>query len=212
MRIGLLGGTFNPLHNGHLHIAEEVLGYCGLDQLWFIPACQPPHKDLAGEVSFTHRLAMVEAALGEREHMWACAIEGQRGGSSYTVETLRQLRRKHPEHEYFFIMGLDSFQEVGSWREYESIFALAHVVVTARPGFEGSLNELLPVAIKDRFCYDSDAEKLLCDSGFSVIAVAHTSRDISSTQVREKILAKQSFKGMVPPAVFDYIERFQLYR
>ena len=80
MRIGLLGGTFNPIHNGHLHIAEEVLDYCRLDQVWFVPSCSPPHKSLAGEVSFAERLAMVRAAIAGNEHFSACDVEGRRGG------------------------------------------------------------------------------------------------------------------------------------
>ena len=116
MRIGLLGGTFNPVHSGHLHIAEEVLGYCGLDQVWFIPSCRPPHKQLAGEVPFEHRLAMVGIALDGHPEFRVCDIEGVRGGTSYSVETLLQLHETFPQHEYYFIMGLDSFQEIGLWK------------------------------------------------------------------------------------------------
>lgn len=211
MRVGLLGGTFNPLHLGHLHIAEEVMASCGLDQVWFIPTCLPPHKQLASDISFDHRLAMVEEAVRDIPDFFSCDIEGRRGGTSYSVETLKQLRLKHPEHEFFFIMGLDSFQEIALWKDYARLFDFAHIVVTARPGFSGHLQDLLPVAIADRFCYDSDSQKLLCDSGFSLITVAHTCRDISSTEIRQRLIANQSTNDMVPDSVIKYIQLHQLY-
>jgi len=211
MRIGLLGGTFNPIHNGHLHIAEEVRKSCRLDQVWFIPAWQPPHKEIAADVSFAERLAMVEAALAEYPEFFACDLEGQRGGTSFSVETLIQLRRQYPHHEFFFIMGLDSFREISLWHRYQELFELAHIVVTARPGFVGTLQELLPVAIADRFCYDSQSKKLRFDRGFSVILVDHTSYDVSSTQIRQWVAQQRSIEGVVPPAVSSYIANHQLY-
>ncbi len=211
MRIGLLGGTFNPIHNGHLHIAEEVRNYCGLEQIWFIPAWRPPHKQLADDVSYAHRLAMVELAVAEHDQFRVCAVEGERGGVSYSVDTLRELRRLYPQDEFYFVMGLDSFQDIGSWKEYDQLFGLAHIVVTARPGFSGSLSEFLPVAIADRFCYDADSKKLQCDTGFSLIAVTHTRRDISSTEVRRLLATTRRAPGMIPAAVVDYINRHNLY-
>lgn len=211
MRIGILGGTFNPIHYGHLHIATEVKESCRLDQVWFIPTCRPPHKTLAEEVSFAHRLAMVKAAIADRSDFRACDIEGRRGGLSYSVETLEEIRCRRPEYELFFIMGLDSFQEIALWKNYPRLFALAHIVVTARPGFSGDLLKLLPVAIADRFCYDSDSKNLRCDTGFSLIAVTHTQRNISSTEVRQQLAAHREVGGLIPDAVRDYIQVHGLY-
>lgn len=211
MKIGILGGTFNPVHFGHLHIAEEVLVYCGLDQVWFMPTCQPPHKQLADEVSFRHRLAMVEAAVVDEPRFVACDLEGRRGGTSYSVETLEQLHRQHPDHQYYFIMGLDSFAEIGLWKNYPRLFELAHLVVTARPGFDGSLQQLLPVAIADRFCYDAESENLSHSGGFSVFSVTHTCRDVSSTEIRQLLQAGGDVTGLLPVAVSEYIKQHQLY-
>lgn len=211
MRIGLLGGTFNPIHFGHLHIAEEVLNSCHLDQIWFIPTCQPPHKRLAAEISFAHRRAMVKAALLNYPKFYLCDIEGRRGGASYSVDTLQQLHTEYPQHEYFFIMGLDSFQDIGLWKDYPRLFELAHIVVTARPGFSGSLQELLPVAIADRFCYDSDSKNFRCDTGSSLIAVTHTCRDISSTEIRRLLSLHQDVDEKVPLTVINYINAHRLY-
>ncbi|MDX2495615.1 MAG: nicotinate (nicotinamide) nucleotide adenylyltransferase [Desulfuromusa sp.] len=211
MRIGLLGGTFNPIHSGHLHIAEEVQNSCDLEQIWFIPTCKPPHKQLAAEVSFAHRLAMVEAALADYPLFYSNDIEGRRGGTSYSVDTLQQLSKIYPQHEYFFIMGLDSFQEIALWKDYPRLFEFAHIVVAARPGFVGSLQELLPVAIAERFCYDSDSKNLRFDSGFSLLKVAHTCRDISSTEIRQQLSMNRDVGEQVPLPVLEYIRAHQLY-
>ncbi len=212
MRIGILGGTFNPLHFGHLHIAEEVLKSCALDQVWFMPTCRPPHKTLAGEVHFDQRLEMVRAALVDCPQFVACDLEGRRGGASYSVTTLEQLRQEFPQNEFFFIMGLDSFAEIASWKDYQRLFELANLVVTARPGFSGTLQQLLPVAIADLFCYDSESKNLRHDTGFSVISVSHTRRDISSTEIRRKLGAGEDIYGMVPAVVINYINEQQLYQ
>jgi len=211
MRIGLLGGTFNPIHLGHIHIAEEVLKSCHLDQVWFIPTCQPPHKVLADDVCFSQRLEMVNLVLADYPDFTSCDIEGLRGGTSYSVETLQQLHAQYPQHEFYFIMGIDSFQEIGSWKNYSHIFDLAHVVVTARPGFSGSLQELLPVAIAGRFCYDSDSKNLRCDTGYLLITVAHTCRDISSTKIRQQLSENRGVEGQVSQVAIDYIKAHHLY-
>ncbi len=212
MRIGILGGTFNPIHNGHLHVAGEVLSACALDQVWFMPACLPPHKDLADAVSFAHRFAMVEAAIEPFPLFIACDLEGRRGGHSYSVKTLEELRHSHPADEFTFIMGLDSFAEIGLWKSYARLFELCHIAVAARPGFEGDLEQLLPVAVADRFCYDADALKLSGKSGFSVQLVRQTSADISSTEIRSRLAAGEPLDELISARVADYIYQHQLYR
>ncbi len=211
MRVGLLGGTFNPIHYGHLHIAEEILHVCELEEVWFVPTCRPPHKSLAEGVSFADRLAMVRLAIAGNPAFKACAIEGERGGVSYSVDTLRLLSQRHPEHEFYFIMGLDSFQEISLWKDYARLFEFAHIVVAARPGVVGSIVDFLPVAIADRFCYDADFKKMQCDTGFSLIPVTHTCRDISSTAVRHELAQTRSAADLVPDNVVEYIKAHGLY-
>ncbi len=211
MRIGLLGGTFNPIHCGHLHIAAAVLQQCQLDQVWFVPAKEPPHKPLADDVAFHHRLAMVDVALAAYPDFTSCAIEGERDGPSYSVETLRQLHDIYPDNVFYFIMGLDSFRELGVWKDYPRLFDYAHIVVAARPGFSGTLKELLPVAIAGRFCYDSDSKILHCDTGFSLISVTDTSYAVSSTEIRQKLGEGRDVAELIPRAVGDYIKEHGLY-
>jgi len=212
MRIGILGGTFNPIHYGHLHIAAEVRKVCNLDQVWFVPAAQPPHKTVADAVSFADRTAMVNAAIAEQPDYRCLDLEGLRDGPSYSVQTIEELRRRYPEYEFTFIMGLDSFAEIGLWKSYARLFDLCHIAVAARPGFDGDLQGLLPVAVADLFCYDADALKLCGRSGFSVQLVRQTDVDISSTDVRHKLATGRPVEDQLPPAVIDYATRHQLYR
>ena len=212
MRIGILGGTFNPVHIAHLRIAEEVREACDLDRVLFIPAATPPHKALAGDVPFAHRLAMVEEAIAENPAFAASDLENRRSGKSYSVHTLEILREENPEAEYFFLMGMDSFREISSWREYRRLFSLCHLVVTARPGSESAPPpELLPVAVRDEFCYDDASQKLVHRSGFTVIFLKETYLDISSTRIRELREAGRSVRYLVPAVVDHYIQQHALY-
>ncbi len=213
MRIGILGGTFNPIHIAHLRIAEEVREACGLDRVLFIPAATPPHKALADEVPFGQRLAMVAAAIADNPAFAASDLESRRSGKSYSVHTLEILRAENPGVEYFFIMGMDSFREISSWREYRRLFALCHLVVTARPGSDSAPPpELLPVAVRDEFCYDGASQKLVHRSGFTVIFLKETYLDISSTRIRELRTAGRSVRYLVPVAVENYLHQHALYR
>jgi nicotinate-nucleotide adenylyltransferase len=213
MRIGILGGTFNPIHLAHLRIAEEVRETCTLDQVLFIPAATPPHKELAGNTSFVHRLAMVEAAIADNPAFVASDLEGRRGGKSYSVHTLELLHQQAPGHDYFFIIGMDSFLEITLWKDYQRLFELANLVVAARPGFTGDDPLLLlPVAIRGRFCYDSGAKKLRHDSGTSVFFVEETQLAISSSGIRRLIAQGRSIRYLVPEAVYGYILNEALYR
>ncbi|WP_027713976.1 nicotinate-nucleotide adenylyltransferase [Desulfuromonas sp. TF] len=213
MRIGILGGTFNPIHLAHLRIAEEVREACSLDRVLFIPAADPPHKPVAEEVPFAQRLAMVEAAIAENPAFAASDLESHRTGKSYSVHTLEILRRDQPDQELFFIIGMDSFRDIGSWREYRRLFPLAHIVVAARPGISSDDPQaLLPVAIRGDFCYDVQSKTLLHRSGNRVIFLEETLLDISSTRIRRLAADGRSIRYLVTPAVEEYVSTHGLYR
>jgi nicotinate-nucleotide adenylyltransferase len=213
MRIGILGGTFNPIHLAHLRIAEEVREACSLDRVLFIPAADPPHKPVAEEVPFAQRLAMVEAAIADNPAFAASDLESHRTGKSYSVHTLEILRRDQPDQELFFIIGMDSFRDIGSWREYRRLFPLAHIVVAARPGISSDDPQaLLPVAIRGDFCYDAQSKTLLHRSGNRVIFLEETLLDISSTRIRRLAADGRSIRYLVTPAVEEYVSTHGLYR
>jgi nicotinate (nicotinamide) nucleotide adenylyltransferase len=136
MRIGIFGGTFNPIHLAHLRSAEEVRAALRLDHVLFIPSAAPPHKRSDGLTSPAHRLAMVRLAIRGNPHFRVSTIEIERRGRSYSVDTLRALRRRIPGARFFFIMGMDAFREIATWKEYRSLFALSNIVVTSRPPYD----------------------------------------------------------------------------
>lgn len=213
MKTGILGGTFNPIHLAHLRIAEEVHQACQLDRTLFIPAAEPPHKDVAGEVSFAHRLAMVKAAIKDYPEFQASDLEIQRSGKSFSVDTLELLRQEDPHGERYFIIGLDSYRDISSWKDFSRLFSLSHLVVTTRPGvlIKAPL-EPLPVAMHKDFCYDEKSNKIRHKSGNYLIFLEETKLDISSTQIRNRHRKGQSIEHLVPAAVAAYIEENGLYK
>jgi len=213
MRTGILGGTFNPIHLAHLRIAEEVQQVFALDRVLFIPAAEPPHKDVAGQVSFRHRYAMVAAAIKGHPGFEVTDLEMRRSGKSFSVDTLEILRGEDPDGERFFIIGLDSYRDIASWKDFARLFELCHLVVTTRPGVrvEAPLAPL-PVAIHGDFCYDETEEKIRHKSGHYVYFLRGTHLDISSTQIRQRLIAGQPTNGSLPTAVAEYIKAHGLYR
>lgn len=213
MKTGILGGTFNPIHLAHLRIAEEVQQACQLDRVLFIPAATPPHKEVAGEVSFAHRFAMVEAAIRRCPGFLVSDLETRRDGKSFSVDTLEILRREDPDGERYFIIGLDSYRDIASWKDFARIFSLSHLVVITRPGVAlRDPLEPLPIAMHRDFCYDEQAEGMRHKSGNSLIFLKETHLDISSTQIRAMVTEGRSIRHLVPPEVADYIEEHGLYR
>ena len=213
MKTGVFGGTFNPIHTAHLRVAAEVLRRLQLDSILFIPAAEPPHKDVAGDVSFAHRFAMVKAALVGFPEFYASDLEVRRKGKSFSVETLSLLHQDDPRNELFFIIGFDSYRDIASWKDFTRIFTLSHLVVVTRPGVTvESPFAPLPVAIHSDFCYDENARMLLHKSGNSVLFLSKPQLDISSTHIRQLLAKGQSVRHLVPSAVEDYIKEHRLYR
>ena len=212
MNIGLMGGTFNPVHSAHLRIAEEAREVCSLDQVYFIPAADPPHKALAGDTPFHLRCQMVSIAVAGNPFFKLSDIEGHRAGKSYSIDTIGIFRERNTDAALFFIIGSDSFFEIGSWHRYAEIFHLCSLIVVERPGFSPTdLLEALPVAIRAEFSYTPPSRTLQHVSGRSVHFLKGCPMDISSTNIRHLVATGRSIANLVPPGVESYINDQRIY-
>jgi len=212
-RLGLFGGTFNPIHYGHLRAAEEVAEALNLTRLWFIPAATPPHK-APGEVTpFAVRYEMTRLAVGDHPNMAVSDIEGRRPGKSYSIETLRQIRQEFgPPWELYFILGLDAVLEIQTWKDYAQLFTLCHFVVLDRPGYERShLGEILCREVHPGFQPLKGGAGFLHPSGHKVIFQEITLMDISSTGIRRLVRERRSIRYLLPEAVRNFIIEKNLY-
>jgi len=188
MRIGILGGTFDPIHLGHLYLAKKVLDKLSLEKIIFIPAYLSPHKKKTGIIEIRHRYNMVRRAIAGNRSFEVSDIEIKRKGRSYSVETLRQIRKRHGgTAEIFFITGSDSLKELDSWKGLKEILTLSRFVIVKRPGFA------IKNISRDFIMLDVDA------------------KDISASSVREMIRKGESISGVVPKEVVSYIKRRGLY-
>jgi nicotinate-nucleotide adenylyltransferase len=212
MKIGIFGGTFNPIHMAHLRIAEEIRDAFNLAKVIFVPAATPPHKPVAENLSFEIRLAMVRMAISGNPGFTFSDIEGQRPGKSYSIDTLHRLRELYPGDEFYFIMGSDSFVDFSNWKEYTAIFNCCNLVAIMRPGVAvTSLRESLPVDIAAEFCYYETEKRLAHKSGYSIYYIVGTQLGISSTGIREMIKVGRSIKYLVPESVEHYIHEQRIY-
>jgi nicotinate-nucleotide adenylyltransferase len=158
-------------------------------------------------------MAMVNAAIAEEPKFFSSDLEACRGGKSYSVETLARLRQDDPAGERYFIIGLDSYRDIATWKEYWRIFELAHLVVVTRPGVRiDDPLQALPVAMRKNFCYDDSLKKMQHKSGNYVIFLEETQLDISSTNIRSRVAEGLSIRHLVPAAVADYISEHTLYK
>ncbi len=212
MNIGIFGGTFNPIHNAHLRIAQESLDQFSLSRVIFVPAADPPHKPQGSQLPFAHRLTMVRLATRDNSSFSVSEMEGERSGKSYSIDTLRAFRDQYPADRLFFIMGSDSFAEIGMWHEYPAIFATASLIVVGRPGSAGmSLSSALPVAISGRFCYDLAANRLTHCSGTTVSYLDGVPLAISSSSIRDLLRRGRSIRYLLPDIVERYLKEHALY-
>jgi nicotinate-nucleotide adenylyltransferase len=212
MKIGLMGGTFNPVHLAHLRIAEEAREAFGLDQVLFIPAGDPPHKPLAGEVPFAQRCEMVRLAIAGNPTFKLSDVEGERGGKSYSIDTLNHFHAQRPDDTLYFIIGSDSFLEIGLWHRYADIFRACNLIVVERPGRPtADPLKALPVAIRGEFGYTAETQGLQHESGRCVHFLKGCPLDISSTAIRNLIECGRSITYLVPSTVEAYIKTKRIY-
>jgi nicotinate-nucleotide adenylyltransferase len=212
-RLGILGGTFNPIHLAHLRSAEELAEGLHLDRVLFIPSASPPHKRSEQVAPAHHRLAMVRLALRGNRCFRVSTIEINRGGCSYSVDTLRMLRQRWGQRvEIFFVVGIDAFREVEMWKEYTEIFSLAHIVVISRPpDTVRPRRALLPVAVRRQFCYLSEREGFINRAGQKILFRQVTALDISASDIRARLARGRSIRYLLPLSVQRYIEKHRLY-
>jgi len=201
MRIGIFGGTFDPIHFGHLILAEQCREQARLDQIWFVPCAKQPLKDRVISTTDRQRMEMIELAIAGHEPFHLKKFELERGGTSYTVDTLEQISVSHPDAELFVLMGDDSLDSFAQWKSPQRICELAIPLVIGRPGFEQvDLSPLRKFVDEARF------------REFESWAIVSPLIEISSTNLRERIKSGRSVRYLLPRAVEKYIETHQLYR
>ena len=211
MRLGILGGTFDPIHFGHLRLAEEVGEELNLEKVYLIPAAIPPHKERRPITPFSHRLKMIELAVRESPILEVLDLEGRRQGLSYSIETLQQFHQLFgSELDLYFILGIDAFLEIETWKDFRRLFNYAHFVVIQRPGVSAvQLKPFLTSLGLDPKEEDQE-DRFVFPSGHSLIYLAPTLMDISSTAIRKKASGGKSIRFLVPDAVRSYIIKNEL--
>jgi nicotinate-nucleotide adenylyltransferase len=212
--IGILGGTFDPIHLAHLRVAEELREAHGLDHVRLVPSAVPPHKARRDLAPAPDRLAMVRRAIAGRPGLRAWAVELERDGPSYSVDTLRALRAQvGPDRHVVFGLGWDAFTEFHTWREHAAIFGLCDVVVVTRASQPAALAiDDFPIAARETLHYDRGIAGFRHVSGHRVSLQRVTALDISATDIRARVRAGRSIRFLVPDAVQRYIDDHRLYR
>ena len=194
MRIGIMGGTLDPVHNGHIEIARSVRAELGLDGVMLLPAGDPPHKKR--ESDKLDRLEMAKRAAAEFDWMFVSDLEIARKGTTYTVDTLRALKRKQPDAEWIYIIGADTLNILDSWRNFPEIAQLCAFAAVSRPGVSGE--RAYAALLKERY-------------GAEIIFAKASGPDISSTAIRARVAEGRSIRGLAPDSVCDYIREKGLY-
>jgi nicotinate-nucleotide adenylyltransferase len=212
-RLGIVGGTFNPIHVGHLRSAEEVSEALDLERVIFVVSAVPPHKAPEGIIEAAHRYEMVRRAVRDNPSFDSSNLEIERKGASYTVDTLTYFRRRlGADADIFFVVGLDAFSEIGTWRDYRRLFDLAHFVVTDRPTPQTMDPEcFIPSEISGLFSREAE-NRFKHGSGTRLFFHNITGLDISATRIRGLVGEGKSIRYLVPPTVARYIQQKGLYR
>jgi nicotinate-nucleotide adenylyltransferase len=214
MKWGLLGGTFDPIHIGHLRCAEEVRELFNLDRIIFIPAARPPHKS-DGEISaFAHREQMVRLAIENNPHFDFSDVEHRRDGKSYSVDTVEYFLHQYPKDlEIYFIVGQDAFQAIQTWKDWEKLLVMCHFVVMTRPGYENrGLAGIVPASFSEAFTYRGKDQGFLGPQGYAIYFREVTFLDISSSRIRQQAEQGKSIQYLIPESIRHYLLQQGLYR
>lgn len=214
MKWGLLGGTFDPIHFGHLRAAEEMLKIFDLNRIFFIPSSHPPHKLEAKITSFYHREQMVRMAIDGNVSFSFSDVENLKAGKSYSVETVEYILNKYMENlELYFIIGQDAFEAITTWKDWEKLLLLCNFAVMTRPGYEQKgLESILPAEFSSGFTYDRETNSYKGPTGHFIYFRHVTFMDISSSRIRQMVNAGQSIRYLTPDNVRNYILKNSLYK
>ncbi len=210
-KIGLLGGTFDPVHNGHLQLGDRVLENYNLDKILFIPASTPPHKNEAVS-AVGHRLQMLKLAISGNRRFDFSEIEISRQKVSYTFDTIQELKSCGGTGVlYHFIIGYDALSEIETWYRWQDLLVVTNFIVAVRPGF--SLKEIEQLLERNGFSpEDGGADRWIGEqTGNEILFLAGQIADISSTEIRSRIASRKPWADLVPPLVADYIISNRLY-
>jgi nicotinate-nucleotide adenylyltransferase len=214
-RIGLFGGTFNPVHRGHLRAAQAVRSRFRLNRVLFIPSYLPPHKQTTEMASPQNRFAMVELAVSAFPRLVASPLEIEARERSYSIITLNKIRTIYPEAWIFFILGIDAFLEIETWKSYREVLEQCRFIIISRPGFDlAAARGALPSDYEKSFHHVPEGEELGNDflEKFRFFLLLIPALDISSTEIRRRVRCGRSIRGLVPESVEEYIRRKKLYQ
>jgi nicotinate-nucleotide adenylyltransferase len=214
MKWGLFGGTFDPIHLGHLRCAEEVLEIFDLNRIIFVPATRPPHKINAEISSFYHREQMIRLAIEENPSFSFSDVENQRKGISYSVDTVEYFLQKYiKDLDLYFILGQDAFHAIQTWKDWEKLLLLCNFVVMTRPGYENKgLSGIVTADFASQFKYDNQADGYRGPGGHIIFFRGVTFLDISASNIRQRVREGKSIKYLVPGAIRHYITKNSLYK
>ncbi len=197
-RIGIMGGTFSPIHVGHLIMAEKAYETMDLDIVWMVPTANPPHKQDLDILDANHRLNMVKMAIEDNPHFQLSTMEMEEEKPRYSYETMEWLNKTYPECEFFYILGADSLFAIETWREYERFMAATHILVANR-------KEQVTDKLEEQISY------LKNKYGARISVIDSPNLEISSSEIREMVENGKSIRYYVPDCVYQYIQKEKLY-
>lgn len=214
MKWGLFGGTFDPIHFGHLRAAEEMMEIFKLNRIIFVPSSRPPHKLEAEITSFYHREQMVRMSIEGNANFSFSEVENLRAGKSYSVETVEYILNKYMENlELYFIVGQDAFEAVTTWKDWEKLLLLCNFAVMTRPGYKNKgLDNILTKEFAARFVYDKEVDGFKGPTGHAIYFRNTTFLDISSSRIRTMAKTGNSVRYLTPDNVRQYIAKNGIYK
>ena len=213
--IALFGGTFDPIHSGHIAVAQAAQRRFHLDAVYFIPSSRPPHKPKQALAGFVHRYAMVALACADHQGFFPslaeAPVDGSAGHVFYSIDTARKFHREHPGDHLYFIVGADQFLEIPTWHNYEALLDTCDFIIASRPGFlMDALRLVIPPEKLSRSSSRDSHSIALRKSTVHLLSTVHS--HVSSTEVREQLHRQRPIYGLVPPRVEEYILGQALYR